>query len=610
MNMREITLSKEVYDRTPSKFFAFFIYGLLILLVTALVWAYFGRLDIVIRAHGIIRPHSQVAIVISPTGGEVLNVNFYEGQVVARGDVLYTIDTFHLENDRQILAEQLELLNFELTSLELFLESIEAGENLINSFNAEFSAQFDNFLINIGAIQHGASNRINALQSEEGGLEETLAHALFELEVLRLFENSITSGTDLFNSTQASVGRNRETQNTYRNQYLRYVVEMDSLNFQLEDTQTSLHGYRMIRNYIINNVTLFPEEAEPSKWAELISLLPVATAEPMYTFNDIPSRYQGILEEHLLQHEQLMENYTQATDNHRSISALYEAGLVPYVDLQTATNRLNSARTAITEFSASFLMTADNRILAAENNITQIENQIELLRITTLAGISNQMFVLEDAIVNMKHALEQTRLQQNALFFVDDEAGDVAVLRLGEISRLKGRISLMEQEIARLYLSLTGIDAQINDSIVRAPIDGEVAVNMELSEGGFIMSGIQVLTIIPTRGDKLNANLFISNNDIGQISEGLLVRYDIAALPRRDFGEITGIVTRISTDITTAEGAMGYFIVESDIADRVYYDTRGNVASLRVGMAFEARIIVDQQRILFYLLDRLNLLIS
>jgi len=89
-----------------------------------------------------------------------------------------------------------------------------------------------------------------------------------------------------------------------------------------------------------------------------------------------------------------------------------------------------------------------------------------------------------------------------------------------------------------------------------------------------------------------------------------IVRYDIAALPRRGFGEITGTITRISTDISVEDGLVGFFIAESEIEDRTYYDTRGNGVDLRVGMGFEARIIVEQQRILFYLLDRLNLMFN
>jgi len=206
----------------------------------------------------------------------------------------------------------------------------------------------------------------------------------------------------------------------------------------------------------------------------------------------------------------------------------------------------------------------------------------------------------------MTGLLTQSRLQQDAIFTIDYQDGNAAMHRLSEINRTLSQINHTEQEITRLTLSLTGIDALINESTVRAPIDGEVTVHTELTQGGFIMSGVQVLSIIPNRDDMLSTNIFISNNDIGQISEGMTVQYDIAAMPRREFGEISGRITRISTDIAIDQGMQGYFIVESELEDRVYYDARGNGTELRVGMGFEARIVVEQQRVLFYLLDRLN----
>ena len=120
------------------------------------------------------------------------------------------------------------------------------------------------------------------------------------------------------------------------------------------------------------------------------------------------------------------------------------------------------------------------------------------------------------------------------------------------------------------------------------------------------MSGVNVLSIVPTREKSLTANIFVNNNDIAFIEEGMLVRYDIPAMPHRDFGEITGYITRISVDAATQEGLIGHFLVESLLENRNYYDTRGNSAMLRVGMHFEARLVVDRQRILFFLFDQVN----
>jgi len=50
----------------------------------------------------------------------------------------------------------------------------------------------------------------------------------------------------------------------------------------------------------------------------------------------------------------------------------------------------------------------------------------------------------------------------------------------------------------------------------------------------------------------------------------MVVRYDIPAMPRRDFGEITGNITRISADVSANEGLLGYFLAESLLEDRVF----------------------------------------
>jgi len=583
MDMREMNLSKEMYDKKPGLFFSIFIYGLFALVIVALIWAYWGWLDVVVRAHGIIRPNAPTAVVTNAINGELTNVFFYEGQRVQRGDILYVIDTFHLENDRELLIKQLAQLDFELESLKLFQDSIEAGTNLINSFNHEASSRFDSFIVSIDEIEHSANNRLNILQEDESAIATAIAYARFELEMLRAFENSITQGAALFGQS-STIGRNRDVRNHYHNQYLSYTLEIENLNFQIKTAEATLDGFSMIRDSIASGVNNFPYY--------------------------VVSIYRSMYEEHLLQLEQLKENYALASANYNAYAVLYEVGAAPLVERQAASTMLDVAHARIVEYQTNFAIGIDNEIRNAENTLTRLQNQVELLHVNTLAGISSQTMMLEASVTEMNSRIEQIRLQQESMFFVGYQAGDAAMLRLGEANRTFGQISVIEQEISELQLRLIGINAQINDSMVRAPTDGVVTVHTELIDGGFVMSGVQILSIIPTREDILNATIFISNNDIGHIFEDMIVRFDIAAMPRREFGEITGQITRISTDVAADQGMIGYFLVEAELADKVYYDSRGNGASLRLGMAFEARIVVEQQRILFYLLDRLNLLFN
>ena len=582
INMSEMSLSKEVYDKKPALFFTIFIYGLFALVLTALAWAYFGRLDIVVRSHGIIRPNAQTAVIINAVGGEARGVYYYEGKRVAQGDVLFAIDTFHLENERLILAERLYNLNFELATLELFRDSLEVGENLLLGFNEEFGARFDSFMVNIEAFEHNAESQLDLIEETVQGLERSLDYAHFELQTLRAFENSVMRGQDMFGAVGLS-GRNREVRNTFRNQFARFALEMESLQLQKGVAEGALEGYALIRASVTEGENQFPEGAA--------------------------GVYVGMYDEFTMQMMVLEENHRLAYDNHAVYAALYATGARSYMEVQQAATRLDNAVVALAEFESGFMLSLNNSIRTEENRLAQLINQSETLHVGNLANINSQMLALENSILEMNRSLSQAELQRGSMFFVGYESGDATMLRLGELNLTLGQINTTGQEISRLELSMEGIEAQINDSTVRAPIDGLVTVHTELTQGGFIPGGVHVLSIIPTREDMLNANIFISNQDIGQITEGMTVRFDIAAMPRRDFGEITGEITRISTDIAADGGMQGFFVVESEIEDRVYHDSRGQGVNLRVGMGFEARVIVERQRVLFYLLDRLNLII-
>ena len=65
MNINEMSDSREVYDSKPNPAFAIFIYIILGIITVALTWTYFGRIDIVVKSEGVLRPNSQVVTVCS-----------------------------------------------------------------------------------------------------------------------------------------------------------------------------------------------------------------------------------------------------------------------------------------------------------------------------------------------------------------------------------------------------------------------------------------------------------------------------------------------------------------------------------------------------------------
>jgi len=655
MDIRDISLSKEVYDKRPRKFFAIFIYGLLFMLLIAFLWSYFGRFDMVIRTHGILRPHAPIAMITNPNSGEVRAVSFYESMRVNRGDILYIIDTFHLESEKGILKDQLELLQFDLISMQLYLESIESGRNLVGSFNEELGTRLEGFFLHIDTIDHDTAIWLDSLQQEYASINNTLERIQFERSMLRILESSIVWREDMFENVPERE-RSNVVFNTFRNQYSRYIMETMQLKNEHENLQNSLAKQRVLLDSIINDYDMFEYDCDYRNQFLLYVLesrrLLIQKKEmetsldgykqirdsilfgvDLFSIYEVISTYRNMHSMYLLQLQILSEVLRLAEERHQTTQFLFDAGAVPFVEVQSAITELDTAAFAIKEYTSSFMAMIEDEISNYQRRITQIENQIETSHMDAILYVSNQIRNIETQIVRINNQLDvlhtgtmvsiseqlmqlytaideltqlhqQIRLQQNTLFLVYDEIGDTAILRLNEANMALQQINVIEPEITRLKANIDSISVLIEESVVRTPICGIVNVHIDLMDGSFLVGGVHVLSIIPVRYESLIANLFINNHDIGQIEEGMIVRYDIPALPRRDFGDITGEIIRIAPDIIYDSG---HFLVESMIEDRVYYDALGNGVELRVGMGFEARIVVGRERIIHFLLDQLNL---
>ena len=579
IDMKDMSLSKEVYDSRPHSFFIIFVYGLLVMIAVALLWAYIGHIDIVVRAQGIIRPYGQMAQIINPIAGEVSEVHFHDGMQVEQGDILYILYTFHIENEAATIQERLTILERELTTLNLYLMSIEAGENLIGNFNEELSTRFDSFYVNLRVIEHLSINQNQLLSESLVDLQNNLLNVKFELDMLRTLEVSILNNTDMFVASDVD-GRNLDVFNAYRNRFLNFIAESNSLNFQRQIIQEAVDGYTLIRDSIYHGRELFEED----------------------------NIYRGIYNEHMLQLRLLQERLLLAHEAYRRDRALYDAGIIPGVDLQEIEAAYNLARFNTEEHISAFDLRVNDGILESTNMLVDMNNRIEIFKLDTQVMVSNQILHLENTTRDLNQRVIQTTLQQETVFLLDEELGDVAINRLNEINMIRNQLGTVEQEILLLRAEYARLISQIQNSTVRAQIDGEINMHVEVVEGSFLMSGINILSIIPTREETLKANIFINNNDIASIEEGMSVVYDIPAMPSREFGIISGKIQRISPDTAMQDGLLGYFLVESLLKDKIYYDTRGNATTLRVGMHFEARIIVDRQRILFHLLDQVNMI--
>ena len=131
LNMSEMSDSREVYDSKPNRFFAIFIYTILLILVIAIAWSYFGRIDIVVKSEAIIRPNSQISTIINTVAGNLEEVNIADGNQVSEGDILYRINHEDVDTKLNFYEEQKRTIEKSIALLSKYKSSIEQEENLL-----------------------------------------------------------------------------------------------------------------------------------------------------------------------------------------------------------------------------------------------------------------------------------------------------------------------------------------------------------------------------------------------------------------------------------------------------------------------------------------------
>jgi HlyD family secretion protein len=78
----------EILYSEPSRMITATIMLMLLIVVSALVWSFFGRADVIVAAPGVLGPEDEVRRVYAPINGELVDIYVSEGAPVSEGDLL------------------------------------------------------------------------------------------------------------------------------------------------------------------------------------------------------------------------------------------------------------------------------------------------------------------------------------------------------------------------------------------------------------------------------------------------------------------------------------------------------------------------------------------
>lgn len=138
--------------------------------------------------------------------------------------------------------------------------------------------------------------------------------------------------------------------------------------------------------------------------------------------------------------------------------------------------------------------------------------------------------------------------------------------------------------VASAAAQVASARTDLERSVIRSPIDG-VVVDRQVNVGQPVASSLQAATLFVIAQDlsRLQANITVDEADIGEVSEGQVVRFTVDAFPDREF---EGRVSQVRQQGVAESGVVSYtVVVEADNPGR----------QLLPGMTANAEIVLEQR---------------
>lgn len=622
IDLKDISDSREVMESKESPKIRWFIYILLIVVVSAIVFACVFRIDEYTKVTGEVKTQETASSVLSASSCKLDKILVSEGQSVRKGDVLFVLDADYAEKQKAILKDKLDTYNFDLKNTELLKKSIEEDTNLFKS-DAEDSKyyyrfeQYKNGTL-LTAQEIGNTSLSDDLSKEEQ--ENNLASAISSIAEKN---TQLAEYKSLLNCIRNNMGYsgNNETVNATYNEYdtsyrkadllceqywKAYCDVADRYNEQVtEDKVTpsqvenakaeSEQAYAAMNSVVsaylsdirsqillIENQLISDSENEALEKALAdYNALKNAIEQGSELSTDSES-VKVVYEQYITQYQSLYDDYTEKSEEYSQLYNVYTAQSskvqITEADITNAKNTYNTAIIDRDSLKNSYISQIENKVSALNEEIKSLENNKKSLEVS-LKNVKD---------LKTYEKLSSDKLKNEAIITVNSE------------------IDSLNDNIISLQSQMVELDETIRNSEIKASVDGTVTLINNLSTGDIVQAGTSLCSIIPV-GDELKVNLYIPESEVAKVTVGQKTEYSFDAIPYNEYGKVTGEITSISADsISNESSGMKYYIAQATLSENTLTNKDGNVREIRTGMLLEAKSISGSKKIITWLLEKLN----
>lgn len=233
----------------------------------------------------------------------------------------------------------------------------------------------------------------------------------------------------------------------------------------------------------------------------------------------------------------------------------------------------------------------DKQIKEIENNIKNIEKEIEKYKNNQKMNISNTI------------AQNELKLKEGVA------TSSNGSYKEQYITQLDSTIMSLESTISEIKMNLDVANNKIQSTSIKADSGGIVNLINDIKVGDFIQAATQIASIIPSDNDEYKAEIYIENQNFGEIKDGEDVILEFVSLPQREYGIVRTNLSDISVDAKVSEKEKtSYYTGICDIPVKTMKNKKGNSIDIKNGMLVEARIINREVSYFRYFLEKINIL--
>lgn len=154
----------------------------LVLFAIALLWSYFGRVDIVASAQGRVIPGDRIKIIQSALSGKVARLLVADGQAVDKGEILLSLDTTAVDAEIARLTSVLAQTRHQLAWRMKFDEWLISGGQVIPMQDSRQAVEGAGRIHSTGAVLH---ERVATFSGEVLRMEKQLSALQAKLDANR-----------------------------------------------------------------------------------------------------------------------------------------------------------------------------------------------------------------------------------------------------------------------------------------------------------------------------------------------------------------------------------------------------------------------------------------